>query len=171
MSKTLIVWAILVLVTISAGSWGVIEHNRATSEAASLDDAQASLSKAEAQIITLNSQVANLQTRIAQISNANSALEQKVTAESKLDLPISVSFRKAVLGPGLVASFRNNSGRAIEVAVRLVSQNTGQQRQAQLVLAPGQTQEIGYAQGWQFTAGQRIGMENENFRPMVVPVP
>jgi hypothetical protein len=104
--------------------------------------------------------------------------ERQVTAqvktlqqESKPDLPVTVSFRRAILGGGLVARFRNNTALQLEIAALFISPSTGQRSQTQLVLGPGQTQEVGSLQGWQFIAGQQIQLSNTGFRPIVISVP
>lgn len=94
-----------------------------------------------------------------------SVLSSQLSEEAKRDLPIVVSFRRAVLGNGLVVIFRNDSGSTLEAAAELSSPATGEKRTAHLVLPPNGVQEIGYAQGWPVVAGQHIRLVNNAYRP------
>jgi hypothetical protein len=95
----------------------------------------------------------------------------KLHALSKHDLPVNVSFHPALLGNGLVATFKNNSGNQLEVAAVFISESTGQTKETNLVLPASDTQEIGYAQGWAFAKGQHVKLSNGNFRPAEYVVP
>lgn len=103
----------------------------------------------------------------ATIAEANAKLQQA----SKRDLPISVSFRQALLGSGLVATFKNNSSQTLEVAAVFSSPSTGQQKQTNLVIPSNGVQEIGHAEGWAFAAGNHVTLTNNEFRPIEYVVP
>lgn len=120
--------------------------------------------RADALQTALDSAIAEANTRI---NEANAALQQA----SKRDLPVSVSFRSALLGSGLVAAFKNNSSRTLEVAAVFNSPGTGQQKQTNLVIPPNGVQEIGYAEGWAFAAGNHVTLTNSEFRPIEYVVP
>lgn len=103
----------------------------------------------------------------ARLIEVNAALQEA----SKRDLPISVSFRPALLGSGLVATFKNNSSRTLEVAAVFSSSSTGQQRQTNLVIPSLGVQEIGHVEGWSFAAGHHVTLTNNEFRPIEYIVP
>jgi hypothetical protein len=135
--------ALAVLAALLVAGWGYSESYRAQALQAALDTAN------------------------QRIEQANAALREA----SKRDLPVSVTFRPALLGSGLVATFKNNSSRTLEVAAVFSSPNTGQQRQANLVLPSSGVQEIGHSDGWPFTSGQHITLTNTDFRPVEYIVP
>lgn len=134
-------------IALLAAGWGYSQSLRATALQSALD---ATLAEAN-----------------ARISDVNAALQQA----SKRDLPVSVSFRPALLGSGLVATFKNNSSQTLEVAAVFSSPSTGQQKQTNLVIPPSGVQEIGYAEGWPFAAGNHVTLTNNEFRSSEYIVP
>jgi hypothetical protein len=90
--------------------------------------------------------------------------------QAKPELPISVSFRPAILGQGLVAQFRNNSGAALEVELTLNRPATNTYQREVLELPAGLT-EIGPLQNWTFVPGQQVKLANVSFRPLEFTVP
>lgn len=132
-----------------------------------------------------NGQLQTLQQQLAAANNQSISLQQEVTqqdadlrrqsnviqAEAKPDLPLSIGFRKAFLGPGLVMELRNNSGAQLEIAAAFTSPATGLTQQRSIVLPSNVVMQFGSAQGWAFVAGQRITFRNVNYRPAEVAVP
>lgn len=101
------------------------------------------------------------------VSDANARIQEL----AKRDLPISVSFRPALLGSGLVATFKNNSGQALEFAAEFSSSATNQERRTNLVIPANGVHEMGYTEGWSFAAGQHVRLSNTNFRTIEYTVP
>jgi anti-sigma-K factor RskA len=95
----------------------------------------------------------------------------KIAELSKRDLPITVSFRSALLGSGLVGVFKNHSSSSLEVAAVMSSPTTNQEKRANLVIPANGSQEIGHAEGWPFAAGHRIKLSNGNYRDIEYTVP
>jgi hypothetical protein len=91
--------------------------------------------------------------------------------QSKPELPVSVNFRHAILGQGLVAQFRNNSGAALEVALKLTRPATNTYQSEVLELPSTGVTEVGPLDGWMFVAGQDVELRNVSYRPMKVIVP
>lgn len=100
----------------------------------------------------------------AQATTDEQHLQTQLAAEARPDLPVSVQFRKALLGPGLVGVFRNDSGKTLEFTLDLQSDVTGHHVRRAVVLNPNQFIEIGAKQGWPFAPGQRITLENPAYR-------
>jgi hypothetical protein len=84
---------------------------------------------------------------------------------------VSLSFRRSLLGNGLVAVFRNNGGQTLELAATFSSPATGQRRETQIIIPSGMVKEIGQQQGWEFTSGHQIALNNGQFRPALYVVP
>jgi len=132
-------------------------------------------------------QVVQLSTQLAAANGQSDKLQRQVSvqaadlqrqssviqAEAKPDLPISVGFRSAFLGPpgALVMEIRNNSGAELEVAAIFSSNATGLTQQRDIALAPNVVTQLGSSQGWAFVPGQRIAFRNANFRPAEYVVP
>ena len=82
----------------------------------------------------------------------------------KPPLPVSIGFRQAMMGPGLVAQFRNNSDTMLEVRATFRSTDTNMANTFDLVLPAHGMREFGWAEGWQFVPGQTIELMNNRFR-------
>lgn len=118
-----------------------------------------------------NNQSAQLQQQVAQQTADIQRQSTVIQAEAKPDLPLSVGFRPALFGTGLVMELRNNSGSQLEVAAAFSSEATGLTQQRNIVLAPNLVLQLGSAQGWAFVPGQRITFRNVHYRPAEVVVP
>ena len=90
---------------------------------------------------------------------------------SKAPLPVKVSYRDALLGPGYVAQFRNESPRYLAVVVSVKNPTTGQTVNSRLDLPPEQLVEIGHAEGWTFVSGDTITLEHTDYRDWVGSIP
>lgn len=86
-------------------------------------------------------------------------------------LPVTVSFRNALLDNSLVARFHNNSASTLKVIVDIRSRDTGGAKQAELVLGGGSTTEVGWSEGWRFVSGESLHVHNMSFRDLDVVVP
>lgn len=165
----------LALVAIAAAGWASMQYQRANQLAASLDTAKTQIDQLQGQVTQLQQQAAQnaaqLQGQVAQLQQQAAQSAVQLQQEAKPDLPVTISFRRALLGSGMVATFKNVGASPLEVAAIFVSQATGQQQRRNLVLPPNIIQEIGPAQGWPFAPGQRVLLSNANFRPKEAVVP
>ncbi|MEO1016316.1 MAG: hypothetical protein AAFY56_01295 [Pseudomonadota bacterium] len=96
---------------------------------------------------------------------------QEYEISSKEPLPVKVSYRDALLGPGYVAQFRNESPRYLAVVVTVKNPTTGQVVSSRLDLPPEQMVEIGHAEGWTFVSGDTITLEHTDYRDWVGLIP
>lgn len=88
------------------------------------------------------------------------------------DLPLKVSFRKAKLNDSLVARFTNTSSDKFLTAIITFKNSTfNQVKQRKLSVGPGNTAEVGWAQGWKFMSGETIKIESVGFAALGVTVP
>ena len=116
-------------------------------------------------------QVTQLRQQVAQQASNLQRQSTVIQAEAKPDLPLSVGFRHAILGTGLVMELRNNSGSQIEVGAAFTSEATGLTQQRNIVLPANLVVQLGSSQGWAFVPGQHIAFKNANFRPAEYVVP
>ncbi len=97
------------------------------------------------------------------VTAANERLQQLASeANEKLQVAnqpeptVLVSFRKALLGSGGVATIRNIASQAISVSLVAARSATNQQRQFDLVVDGGLFKEIGELEGWAFVSGDTL---------------
>jgi len=120
---------------------------------------------------TQYSQVQQLASRVASLEGALQSARDAIQEASKRDLPVTVTFRRALLGTGLVATFRNISSNDLEIAVLFTSPETGLEKRANLVISANGVQEIGSLEGWAFAVGHVIELTSSKYRPMQHKVP
>ena len=87
------------------------------------------------------------------------------------ELPISLSFRKAEFGKGLVAQFTNKSDRYLKIAVDVINTTTKNKHAQYIEVGPNQYQEIGWAEGWSFASGEWITLTLVGYKKAVYKVP
>ena len=107
---------------------------------------------------------------------ALSEMRERIAAENARVLslpamPIEVTYRKALLGDGLVTSFKNTSNRFLAVSAALSNPSLHQNKNFRIDLAPGQTREIGHMEGWAFSAGDTIFITHNEYRGIEVKIP
>lgn len=152
------------LVAVALGAWGYLQSQ----QVGQLTQQNGQLTQ---RVVQLSSALSSQQAVAAQLQQQVSDRSVALKEEAKRDLPISVSYHPALLGPGLVAVFRNNSTEPLEMAAVFSSSATGQQREAHLVVQAGGVQAFGHGEGWAFSSGQHITLSNSQFRALELVVP
>lgn len=172
---------ILAVVAASAGVYGFTQHNEVVSLTAQLATAAADAKQAHDTASNLSTQLAaaaadakqahsTADATAAQASAEQQQLqstEAKLAAETRPDLPVNLSFRKALLSAGLVGVFRNTSGNELEFTLDLESAASGRHIRKAVVLNPNGILQIGAHEGWPFAPGQRYVLNNPAYRPVV----
>jgi hypothetical protein len=87
------------------------------------------------------------------------------------EMPISVTYREALFDKSLVAQFHNNSDRYLIVLVKLENKTLSETKNGKLELAPRETKEIGWAEGWKFVSGEYITITHEDYSVKTVRAP
>jgi septal ring factor EnvC (AmiA/AmiB activator) len=136
-----------------------------TREKADSLSAQLAASTSEAQ--QAHAQTAEVQAKANVEQQQLETTQARLASEARPDLPVSISFRKALLSQGLVGVLRNNTNRELEFTLDLESPATGKHVRKAVVLNPNSFVEIGTAQGWAFAPGQHIILNNPAYRPML----
>jgi hypothetical protein len=174
----------VVVALMSVGAYAYVQHRAATDLTARVAEESADATKAHEAAATLAAQLAATakaaeQARSEATANeAQATAEQqqldatkaKLAAEARPDLPVNLSFRRAVLHPGLVGVFRNTSSRELEFLLDVDSPATGDHFRRSIVLNPRSFVEIGARQGWPFAPGQRVTLNNPVYRPLLQTV-
>lgn len=138
-----------IIFLVGLGIWSVMEHHRADVQAQMLEIAQQRVATLEKQMTVLQQQLAKTTAKLNDLAQKN--------------LPISVVFRPARSGNGLMTYFKNNSASPIEISVVLTNPATNRRREANLTIQGNSVQEIGELQGWIFAPGQRVQVTNAQF--------
>lgn len=79
------------------------------------------------------------------------------------ELPVSVTFRTAMLGPGNVAVFNTTVKAPISVLVTVESAALGTKKQFELHLDPNRATELGHLEGVVIESGDLITVHNQNY--------
>jgi hypothetical protein len=84
------------------------------------------------------------------------------------ELPVSVSFRTAMMGPGNVAVFNTTIKSPISVLVIVESAALGTKKQFELHLDPTRPSELGHLEGVVIESGDVITVQNQKYAPIRV---
>ena len=86
-------------------------------------------------------------------------------------MPIEVNYRKALLASGLVAEFKNDSTRNLSVVATFENPTLHQPKSFRIDLNPGSTKEVGHLEGWNFSSGDLITLEHNDYKTEKVKLP
>ena len=88
------------------------------------------------------------------------------------DVPVKVEFREARFDKSLVAKFWNSTkDKYLVVIVTFRNETLNQTKKGSLELAPNETKEIGWAEGWKFVSGETIKIEHADYSTIKIKVP
>ena len=79
-------------------------------------------------------------------------------------MPVEVSFRGALLGPGLVLQVKNKSARHLSILVVLKNPSMQQGKNYRLDVAPQETSEVGHREGWTLASGDNIELFHNDYQ-------
>jgi hypothetical protein len=86
-------------------------------------------------------------------------------------IPLTVSFRRAKIGPSLVAEVKNHSKLTLSVLVGIANPTTHKTREFAITLPPFREKNIGFSEGWPFSSGDRLLFRTATFSDVAVLVP
>ena len=96
--------------------------------------------------------------------------ELKAQLAKKPAIPVSMSLRKAMMGPGYVAMFNTTVKSSVSVLVTVKSAALGTVKKFELHLNPNVTTELGHAEGAVIENGDTITVENNNYSSVTFTV-
>jgi hypothetical protein len=120
------------------------------------------LDTAQQQNTQLQAQVAELQKRVAEL---------EAQLARKPALPVKVSFRKAMIGNGLVAVFETTTKESFPILVSVNNKAIGAVQHFRLDLRSQYPSELGHMEGASIAPGDEISVENKSYSPMKLVVP
>lgn len=130
--------------------------------------AQAGTEKIKAQAIVIQAEAESTKKENQNLEAKNSQLQAKV--DEKPELPVTVSFRKAVMGPGNVAIFNTTIKSQVPILITVHSAALGTSKQFERHLATTHPTELGHMEGAVIVNGDTITIENKNYSPVSITV-
>lgn len=114
---------------------------------------------------TLKAELANLNITASQLRSDLTSTQSNLVAilSKKPYVPVRVSFRRSLLGRGLVGIFENTSNKYLSVVIELTNPTLNRTRRISLNLNPGIQQEIGHVEGWTFASGDVISLYHNDY--------
>lgn len=97
--------------------------------------------------------------------------DYQATATNLPALPVVINFRSSILGKGLVAVIENTSDRYLTVVLSVRNPSLSTAQRFKLELDPKSSTEFGHLEGWQFAAGDELGLYNDGFGALKITVP
>ena len=95
----------------------------------------------------------------------------KEELEMRPDMPVEVTYREALMGPGLVILVTNNSDRLLSVIAMFHNPSMNQEKSFRLDLTPGMVKEIGHQEVWAFASGDTVQLTHVEFKPIFMKLP
>jgi len=86
-------------------------------------------------------------------------------------LPVSVSFRRSLVGKGIVAQLRNLAKGPLTLTARFTNPATNESRLFTFTVSEGGLKEFGYVEGWVFGSGHRIDLSSQGYQALTITVP
>jgi Zn finger protein HypA/HybF involved in hydrogenase expression len=163
-----------VVVLIGAIACILSQHRSVSSLSAQVTEAAAESANLKAQLAAAQAKATDLQQEFAKSQQQAIGQQQqlqdtqvRLAAESRPDLPVRISFRRALLGQGEVGTFQNLSDRVLEITLDVISPATGASMHRSYVLNPRGMIQVGPLERWPFAPGQKIELTNPGFRPVI----
>ena len=177
-SKVAVVAAVLFLaLTCVFGYQWHAESNLAAELTAQLVETKNQNTQLSSTIADLSGELAKLKAENSGLAaNAATATEQakaEAVALATPVVPVTISWRRAFTGPGLVAAFHNSSDKTLSVLVLVFNPTAKRQREFSLALPQtgNGAAEIGYGQGWAFASGDQLTVKSDGYRDVSAVTP
>ncbi|MBI1284938.1 MAG: hypothetical protein GC183_11440 [Thiobacillus sp.] len=97
--------------------------------------------------------------------------DYQATATTLPPIPVVINFRSSILGKGLVAVIQNTSDRYLPVVLSVRNPSLSTAKRFKLELEPKSSIDFGHLEGWQFAAGDELGLYNDGFGALKITVP
>ena len=108
------------------------------------------------------------QQRISQLQAENAQLRARL--ERKPEIPLTMSVRKALTGPGYVAVFNTTTKSPVSAIATLNSKSLGTTKRFELHVNPTVASELGHLEGAVIEEGDTITVENQSHSPLTFTV-
>lgn len=125
----------------------------------------------------LQDKIAQLQSQLDQtqslLNQANNQIAQlQPLAQKARQMPVSITFRQALMGGGYVVQFHNKSGKNLPLKITVKNPTFNKTKTFDAVANAGpKPLEIGHMEGWTFASGDVIEVVSEGFDPIEAKIP
>jgi hypothetical protein len=118
--------------------------------------------------------------RLAEVQREAERLSQVLSARAtdparhdagKPELPVTLHFRKAFWGKGLVAEIDNTSEQYLTLILSVRNPTLATARRFQITIKGGDDLAFGHDDGWQFASGDEVGIYHNDYKPLKAIVP
>ena len=154
---------LLVLMSLAAGA--AVLYVRQLTQQRAVTESQ--LLQAERKILDLREQLTRSEISLQEKQAALATREVALAEAMQPELPVRVSFRPAWMGQGMVATLRNEATRPLSLMVEVVDSRAHRSKAFALDINPGNSAEIGHAQGWLVTSGQSVKVAATGYRSIM----
>jgi outer membrane receptor for ferrienterochelin and colicin len=138
-------------------------QDRTNSQAEKLTAAEQQVNREEQQLAATENEMSEKQQQLH-------SAEARLAAGSRQDLPIRLSFHRAMFGNSKAAVLQNVSDDDLEVLLDVQSPVTGAHTRRRLLVNAHSLLRVGPAQGLPFAPGEVVTLVNSKFRPVVQTV-
>jgi hypothetical protein len=128
---------------------------------------ESQLLQAEKKVLDLREQLTRSEIALQEKQAALATREIALAEAMQPELPVRVSFRPAWMGQGMVATLRNEATRPLSLMVEVVDSRAHRSKAFALEINPGNSAEIGHAQGWLVTSGQSVKVAATGYKSIV----
>lgn len=91
--------------------------------------------------------------------------------EARPGMPVEISYRSALLGPGLVISMKNKSTRHLSLVATFLNPTLNKEEVYRIDVSPNEVKEIGHAEGWVFSSGDVIKISHKDYKGVTQKLP
>jgi hypothetical protein len=90
---------------------------------------------------------------------------------NKPSLPVAISWRKALIGPGLVLHVHNKSDRQLSLLGVFENATLHNKRAFRIDVPAGGDTELGHLEGWVFSSGDSLQLSHADYRTWNLSAP
>jgi hypothetical protein len=124
-----------------------------------------------AAVLVLGGTAAYFEVQHARALDQVAQLKATNTQLSMPELPVSVSFHRALLGgKSYVAEFGSHGSNDMAVAVEWVDAATHSRRTFRIDVGPGRPTPRGHLEGFDFEPGDMLTLSHDGFKPVMAQV-
>ncbi|HEY4214754.1 MAG TPA: hypothetical protein VGM84_24970 [Steroidobacteraceae bacterium] len=132
---------------------------------------QLQLAADEKRLLDLREQLTRSEVLVQEREAALATRDAALAEATQPDLPVRVSFRPAWMGQGMVATFRNVTSKQLSLMVEIRDPQARRSKDFALDVSPGDSADIGHAQGWLVTSGQSIKVGASGYKSVTAFAP
>lgn len=132
---------------------------------------QAQLAQSERRILDLREQLTRAEVAVQEKRAALATRDAALAQATQPDLPVRVSFRPAWMGQGMVATLRNVATQPLSLMVEVRDPGAHRSKAFAFDVNPGDSADIGHAQGWLVTSGQSLKVAASGYKSITAFAP